>query len=110
MNKEQIQQERISLLAQIAVKDEALKVSICNFVLLKNGMKTGDLEAIIKNQDAALTNSPAAAKEMVERMERMEIYIKTIPHPNFCNASSNSKARQNKCNCGRDDALNYGKV
>lgn len=58
-----LKQERTSLLAQIAVKDEAL-----NWYVNKSCLTTG--EKVIGHN--ALTNSPAAAREMIERMAKLE--------------------------------------
>lgn len=56
------------MLAQIAVKDEALK----------HGIACTRCADCIDQMQHALTNSPAAAREMVERVERMSNCLKTL--------------------------------
>lgn len=66
-------------IAACVIKDEALKLS------LKWHDRTPITELwlpdVIKQSKAALTNSPAAAQEMVERMDKVNVLLTKVPIP-----------------------------
>lgn len=79
-----VEQERTSLLAQIAVKDEALRRcrdSIQGFKDTNPLHEDSVLNRARKLAVVALDNSPTAAQEMVERMDKVYVLLTKVPIP-----------------------------
>lgn len=94
--------ERTSLLVQIALKDEALKRALSHLDSIMGDTDSqfdeSDAMKLCQQLSGALTNSPAAAQEMVERMERMEKALEKLARlgnePMFGNSVGNDIARE----------------
>lgn len=78
-NRLELEQQNTSLLAQIAVKNEALKDSINEYILYRDKFGlSGNQNLQLGRLQAALTSSPAAAKELLEQNERMKVALESI--------------------------------